>query len=130
MNDDWNTVPKWRTFQNCKARRPTWIKVYTELNSRDDWLGLSCGQRGLLVTTWLEYARANTHLTSKNLRRLCSKGDARYFRQHLEALNHAGFLHFHASEELVDLTRDLNDREPNALEYIRGMTHRYGDNRQ
>ena len=42
----WITVPNWEKFQHYQKKKnpdraPVWIKLYTELNSRDDWLALS-----------------------------------------------------------------------------------------
>jgi hypothetical protein len=125
MDDTFISVPNWTKFQHYKDRSPSWIKVYTDLNSRDEWLGLTWGQRGLLVTAWLEYARAATHLRSETLRRLGSSAGSRYFQRDLEVLNHAGFLVVAASAE----TERLKDPEF-SLDAIRGLAGRYGENRQ
>jgi len=125
MDDGFISVPNWTKFQHYKDRSPSWIKVYTDLNSRDEWLGLTWGQRGLLVTAWLEYARSATHLRSETLRRLGSSAGSRYFQRDLEALNHAGFLVVAASAE----TERLKDPE-SSLNAIRELAGRYGENRQ
>jgi hypothetical protein len=127
MDDTFISVPNWTKFQHYKDRSPSWIKVYTDLNSRDEWLGLTWGQRGLLVTAWLEYARSATHLRSETLRRLGSSAGSRYFQRDLEALNHAGFLLFPASTEVGEITKDLEpQRDPDALQHIRDLANRIG----
>jgi len=128
-DDEWIVVPGWRKFQHYKDRSPTWIKVYTDLNSRDDWLGLTWGQRGVLVTAWLEYARAATHLRSQTLRRLGSSASNRYLQRDLEALNDAGLLHLLASAELEreEGALALSDlRDPDALQRIRQLRESIG----
>jgi hypothetical protein len=63
MNDDpWIIVPNWKKFQHYTDRQPLWIKVYTELNSRDDFLGLYDSSAGLLLRIWIEFARAEGQL--------------------------------------------------------------------
>jgi hypothetical protein len=99
----WIVVPNWDRFQHYSDRNPTWIKVYTELNSRDEWRNLPLAQRGVLVTIWLEYARSNGQLT---VRHMCAIGPAMSTRyghlyKHLEALNDAGFIRLSASRPLA-----------------------------
>jgi hypothetical protein len=92
--DGWIVVRKWDKFQRYSERRPPWIKLYTDLNSNDDWLGLSTAARGMLTTIWVEYARSGGHLRVGTCMQLCGKS-AR--SKHLEALNHAGFIDVLAS---------------------------------
>ena len=41
MTDGWIVIPNWDKFQHYKDRDPVWIKLYLELNSRDDWRRLT-----------------------------------------------------------------------------------------
>ena len=75
--DGWIVIPNWAKFQAYTDRNPPWIKLWTELNSRDDWIALTCAQRGLLTTCWIEYAR------SRGLARL----------SHVASIAGAGFKH-------------------------------------
>jgi len=107
----WIVIPKWEQFQHYADRDPPWIKLYTELNSNDDWYGLSVAERGLLCTIWVEYARSRGQISTQRVRGLC-RGSAR--TSHFEALNHAGFIHFSASKPLaLARSRDLQKAEKN-----------------
>ncbi len=101
MSDDlWIVIPNWERFQHYKNRNPLWIKSYLELMGDDAYLGLTFHQRGVLQGIWLEYARARRQLlgsTSSLSRRL----GGRVTTETLEALNHAGFIHFAASKPLA-----------------------------
>lgn len=105
--DGWIVVRNWDRFQHYKNREPLWIKVYTELNSDPDWLGLSIAARGLLVTIWLEYARARGHLPLSKVLSLC-RPSAR--RSHIESLSDAGFITIVASRTLA-LTRSREQEQ-------------------
>jgi hypothetical protein len=110
-NDPWIVVPNWEKFQHYKDRRPLWIKLYTELNSRDDWLELTFAERGLLVTIWIEYARAGGRLRRS---KVPAKGPLRHLQRHLERLNHAGFIRLSASPEvelLLEKTSTLGAKQ-------------------
>ena len=67
MNDLWIIVPNWDKFQHYKDRNPVWIKLYFELNSRDDWRQLTFPQRGLSGVIWLEFGRSNGPLRLTSL---------------------------------------------------------------
>jgi hypothetical protein len=98
MAKDWIVVPNWSKFQHYKDREPFWIKLYTELNSRDDWLSLSPAQRGLLVTIWIEYGRSRGRLSIHQVLSLCPGG----VRQDTwKALNDAGFIRFRSRRPLA-----------------------------
>ena len=72
ISEQWIVVPGWDKFQHYKDRAPPWIKLYTELNSRADWLGLGVAERGLLCTIWVEYSRSHGVVSVQQVRRLCS----------------------------------------------------------
>lgn len=93
--DGWIVVTNWDRFQHYKDREPLWIKLYTEINSRAEWLSLSWQARGLLTTIWAEYARARTHLRVKDVARLCNQP---LRTQHIKALIDAGFIEITASK--------------------------------
>ena len=58
MSDRWIVVHNWDRFQRYKDRDPAWIKLYLELNARDDWLELTLRNAAAssLDAVWLEYA--------------------------------------------------------------------------
>lgn len=97
--EQWIVITKWEEFQHrdaFRSRTPTWIKVFTELHHKDEWLDLTGHQRGVLLGLWLEYvlARGQLRLDTVSLsRRLNLRVTARI----LERLNHAGWIEFHAS---------------------------------
>jgi len=99
--DRWIIIPNWDKFQHYKDREPVWIKVYCELNSRDEWLALTTAERGMLTTIWVEYARSRGRLRVEKVMSLCGKS-AR--SKHLASLNHAGFI------ELADSPRARRER--------------------
>lgn len=92
--DGWIVIPNWSRFQHYKDRNPSWIKVYTELNSRAEWLSLTWQQRGVLVTIWAEFARAHGTVRVSDVSRLCHQP---LRTRHLEALIDAGFIEVSAS---------------------------------
>lgn len=94
----WIVVPNWDKFQHYKDRRPAWIKVYTELAHKDEWLSLTLHQRGVLLTIWLEYALTNGRVSTEMIQKQVGR---RFKVSTLEALNHAGFIHFRASKPLA-----------------------------
>ena len=86
--DGWIVIPGWERFQHYKDRNPPWVKLYTELNSRAEWVSLSWQQRGIQTTIWAEYARAHAQLRVKDVAKLC---DQPLRTQHLKALVDVGF---------------------------------------
>jgi hypothetical protein len=98
-SDGWIVVPNWAKFQHYGNRRDApWIKVYGELNSRDEWRRLPYSERGLLVTIWIEYQRSGGQL---NVSDIGLRGGQRVRLRSLEALNHAGFIEVVASKPLA-----------------------------
>lgn len=87
--DGWIVIPNWDKFQAYRDRNPPWIKLWTELNSRDDWLRLSCAQRGLLCTSWVEYARSKGVARTEHILSLCGPGTR---ASQLQPLIDAGFI--------------------------------------
>lgn len=109
--DSWIVIPNWDRFQHYGNRRDTpWIKVYTELNSRDEWLQLGVAERGLLCTIWLEFARAGGQCRASKVQSLCTKS-AR--SSHWQALIDAGFIQLSASRPLAlrALARGREEKE-------------------
>jgi hypothetical protein len=98
MSDRWIVVRNWDKFQHYKDRAPAWIKLYTELSGRDDWLDLPFTERGLLVTIWIEYARSGGQLKVSGL---SARGHDRVRGRSLQRLNDAGFIEFSASRPLA-----------------------------
>jgi hypothetical protein len=90
MSDDpWIIVPNWSKYQHYKDREPTWIKLYLELNSRDDWLDLTDAERGLLVLVWVAFACSKGQLKFHNLP---ANTRQKHRRRTLQRLNHAGWV--------------------------------------
>jgi hypothetical protein len=98
VSERWIVIPNWDKFQHYKDRNPAWIKLYLDLNTRDEWLGLTDAERGLLVSLWLEYARANGVLSTRWLH---VRLKVRVYKRHLERLSDAGFIELSASKPLA-----------------------------
>jgi hypothetical protein len=96
--DLWVVIPNWERFQHYTDRNPAWIKVYTELNSRDDFRALTWAERGLLLSIWCEYALANGLLRQSDVGPRCGASTR---RQHWASLNDAGFIQLSASKPLA-----------------------------
>ncbi len=98
MKEQWIIVPKWDRFQHYKDRNPRWIKLYTELVNNPDWDDLTCHQRGVLTTVWVEYAlskgRLSTDIASRRTKGGLKQGT-------LKALVDAGFIELSASKPLA-----------------------------
>ena len=103
IKERWIIIPRWPDFQHYKNRDPLWIKDYVKQLRNDEWMGLSLAQRGLLQGLRLLYAESNGVVSESGARRrlVGSESDARYWRVHLESLNHAGFIRFSASKPLA-----------------------------
>jgi hypothetical protein len=96
--DSWIVIPNWDKFQHYKDRDPPWIKLYTELNRRDDWRTLTYAERGLLCSLWTEYCVAGGVLRVSDLGARCGQ---RVDSRALDSLNHAGFIQLAASKPLA-----------------------------
>jgi len=90
MPDNWIDVPGWDRFQHYSGRRPLWIKNYTELLHKDEYLELTMPQRGLLHGIWLAYADNNGLLKTDRLHQVLD--DFRTDSRSLLALEQAGFI--------------------------------------
>lgn len=94
----WITVPNWDRFQHYgQNRRPLWIKNYTTLLHKDEYLDLPLAARGLLHGIWLAYADTQGRLRIEDVPAYCH-GRAR--DAHMTSLNHAGLIDFRASKPL------------------------------
>lgn len=106
----WIIIPGWQDkFQHYRDRTPIWIKVYTELLDREDYLELSFATRAVLHDLWLLYARSRGILRA-DPKRLSSKLGATVYRHQLERLNQAGFIQFSASKPLSLCSGDASPR--------------------
>jgi len=110
--DQWITIPSWDRHQHYKDRDAPWNKLYLELQDKPEWVELPWSHRGMLVTLWIAFARSNGQLRVKHVARLCQ---ARVRLEHLEALNHAGFIELSASKPLALRARPDRGREREAL---------------
>jgi hypothetical protein len=94
MSDEqWIIIPNWNRYQNYTDRTPPYIKLWLELQDKDEWYALNYTERGLLVSIWLLYARCNGIVSTQHLHRACTASTR---REHLTSLNHAGFIDFSA----------------------------------
>lgn len=84
-------IPKWDLFQHYKDRNVPWIKTYTSLLHKDEYLTLTGHQRGVLHGIWLMYAASSRRISAET-RRLTRALNVRVTTADLEALNRAGFI--------------------------------------
>jgi hypothetical protein len=108
----WIVVNRWEEFQHpdvMRSQSPAWIKVYTNLLDNPDYLGLTPPQRGVLHGLWILYARSHGHVP-ENTATLSRKLNVRVLKRTLEALNHAGFIHFSASRPASTEKRRLEKK--------------------
>ena len=104
-------VVGWDKFQHYgDKRQPNWIKLYLDLHHRDVFMRLTPTQRCVLFGIWIEYALSGREL-SKNTRELSRKLNVRVTERTLEALNHAGFIRFSASEPLAQIREEQKREE-------------------
>ncbi len=111
-------VPRWDEFQHRDMARstvPPWIKTYTRLLSDETYLALSGHRRAVLHGLWLEYARTRRQLTDGTAT-LSRRLALRVSTSDLEALSHAGFIHFSASkvaglEVEVEVEREVEEKK-------------------
>jgi len=99
-DERWIVVNKWDEFQHPDALRTgniPWLKTFTRLLSDDAYLGLNAGERAVLHGIWLEYARSRGQLRLAH-GSLTRRLNLKVRQEHLDALNHAGFIHFSASK--------------------------------
>lgn len=97
-------IPNWdgpSGFQHYKERDPIWIKNYTRLLNKDEYLALSSHRRGILHGLWMAYATSNRRLRG-DTRSLSQRLQIKVSTSDLESLNHAGFIEFLASNVLAD----------------------------
>lgn len=100
-------ISNWDDFQHYKNRDVPWIKSYTRLMAKDEYLELSFHLRGILHSLWLEYAASNRQLRDSTVA-LTRRLGQRVTMRDLETLNHAGFITFQSrqpSRHGLDLTR-------------------------
>lgn len=112
MNDDlWIIVPNWAKFQHYKDRTPRWIKQYSDLVHRDEYLELSPTSRALLHGIWSLYALADGVLRAGVVPGELRLPNAR--PSHWDALTDAGFIQLSASKPLAlrALAREEERRE-------------------
>jgi hypothetical protein len=102
MNQRRVYVVNWAKFQHYKDRSPKWIKNHIDLLDRDEYLDLTPTARATLHGLWMATARrhAADGMRAGELSRVLKM---RVTSQHLEALNHAGFIGFSASAAVPEL---------------------------
>ena len=115
----WVVIPNWSKYNHRADRSLPWLKLYVELEGRDDWRQLSLAARGLLVCIWIEYRRSKGQLRSSDIAgRIAQKVP----RRTLNSLRDAGFVEFVDTQpaQIVDthLSRarsrevDVNEEPP------------------
>jgi hypothetical protein len=116
--EKWIIVRKWDEFQHPDALRnkdgiPPWIRSYTALLHKDEYLELSLHARGVLHGLWLEYAASHQQLTD-NTARLSRRLGQKVTRATLDSLIHAGFVEVSASRpqaERKQTASELQDQK-------------------
>jgi hypothetical protein len=105
---DYIEIPNWdgtddpkAGFQHYKDRDPKWIKSYTRLLAKDEYLQLTLRQRGLLHGIWLAYASSGRKLGASPAQLRRALGSETVRARDIEALNHAGFIVIRASGSLA-----------------------------
>jgi hypothetical protein len=94
----WIVVPNWDRFQHYGLyRRPSWIKNYTALLRKDEYLDQPLAARGLLHGIWLAYADRDGRLRKDDLPATLL---ARTRCAHITSLSQAGLIDFSASRPL------------------------------
>lgn len=87
-------------FQHYKDRDPIWIKNYTRLLVKDEYLRLSGHRRAVLHGVWLAYATSRRRLSADTLT-LSSRLLLKVTTPDLKALSDAGFIEVVASKVLA-----------------------------
>ena len=100
MADVYVWIDNWEEFQHYKDREPPWIKSYTRLMNKDEYLSLSGHRRGILHGIWLAYATSSRRLRG-DTRTLSQRLQLKVLTSDIEALNHAGFIELVASNVLA-----------------------------
>ena len=103
-------ITGWDKFQHYKdGRHMTWVKCYTELLNKDEYLELPASDRALLHACWMACGMLGNGRVPADQRLLRARFRLKYVN--LERLIHAGFL--------TVSSRDLVHGSQNALEQIR-----------
>ena len=108
-SQQWIEVVGWDKFQHYKRRRPLWIKTYTELVTKREYLQLTGAERGLLHGLWMIYALSGGEVPA-DLKQLNRWLELSAKQVQLESLNHAGFTRVVASKPLAHRDRDIKKR--------------------
>ena len=102
-------IVNWDRYQHGSRSAP-WIKNYKDLLHKDEYLGLSGHQRGILHGLWLAYATSGRQLSDNTLT-LSRQLGLRVLTRDIESLNHAGFLIVSASKDASLLKAVEKSRE-------------------
>jgi hypothetical protein len=105
--DGWIVVPNWDKFQHYTGRVPPWIKLYLELEHKDEWRHLTLAQRGLLVSIWVAYGNSRGVIRASDIPAVVTQ---KVPRKSLEALNHAGLIQVVASKPLAPRARAREEK--------------------
>lgn len=117
----WIVVPNWERFQHYKDRNPTWIKDYTELTDKDEYLALPLATRGVLHGIWLEYAKSHRRL-SGDTARLSRRLGQRVLKAQVEALVHAGFIELRASKSVPNPYQSASAEKEEDREVLKAVS--------
>jgi hypothetical protein len=109
---DWIVVVNWDRFQHYKDRWPVWIKLYTELESKPEWVELELADQGLLVRIWMRYAMASGRLHVRVIHRLMPPHSTiRALRVRLDRLENLGFIRLQAARPLAQRREEKKKEE-------------------
>ena len=119
VNDQmWIVIPGWDKFQHYSDREMRWIKCYTSLLSKPEYMRLTLPQRGLLHGLWLLYAESHraipldTAYISRTI-------NGRATNAQLESLRDAGLIEFSASKPLAQSREEKKREEKKDLRAIK-----------
>ena len=89
---NWDT---WQTFRKDRGT-PPWIKVYRNLFSNPEWIGLSDSEKGQLVSMWILAADKDGSIPDNPLtvQKMCMLED----KPNLEKFESLGFINNNQSD--------------------------------
>lgn len=88
----------WDDFQHYRDRRPSWIKLHTDLVDNEAYLELPMRDRALLVSVWMLTALNGNGRVYAEPKHLARRLRSRYAQ--LDRLIEAGFIEVRASKAL------------------------------
>jgi hypothetical protein len=109
----WIDIPRWKDFQHYKNREPYWIKDWRRQLHDPKYIDQPLATRGVLHGLRLLRSEVGEALSESYAKRALvgSESDARYWRVHLDRLNHAGLIALLSSKPLATETETEKEKE-------------------